>query len=200
MRRWDFKLSELCEHVRLPQGQLLEDFTCGDTDIDDFFRKESLLYEKELLSKSYCFFDNKKNCIICAFSLSNDSIKTPLLTKSARNRLQRNIPNEKRPRTYPAVLIGQLGVNANYRNMSIGSQTIEYLKTWLTHSSNKTGCRFILVDSLNNPRTINFYERNGFIPLYSSEQEEREAFMLPSSVSLRTRMMYCDLKLWLQTR
>lgn len=170
MRRWDFKLSELCEHVRLPQGQLLEDFTCGDTDIDDFFRKESLLYEKELLSKSYCFFDNKKNCIICAFSLSNDSIKTPLLTKSARNRLQRNIPNEKRTRTYPAVLIGQLGVNANYRNMSIGSQT------------------------------INFYERNGFIPLYSSEQEEREAFMLPPSVSLRTRMMYCDLKLWLQTR
>ena len=56
MRRWDFKLSELCEHVRLPQGQLLEDFTCEDTDIDDFFREESLLYEKELLSKSYCFF------------------------------------------------------------------------------------------------------------------------------------------------
>ena len=48
-------------------------------------------------------------------------------------------------------------------------------------------------------QTIN-YERNGFIPLYSSEQEEREAFMLPPSVSLRTRMMYCDLKLWLQTR
>lgn len=197
MRRWDFKLSELCEHVRLPQGQLLEDFTCGDTDIDDFFRKESLLYEKELLSQSYCFFDNRKNCIICAFSLSNDSIKTPLLTKSARNKLQRNIPNEKRTRTYPTVLFGQLGVNANYRNMSIGSQTIEYLKTRLTHSSNKTDCRFILVDSLNNPQTINFYERNGFIPLYSSEQEEREAFMLPSSVSLRTRMMYCDLKLWL---
>jgi len=68
------------------------------------------------------------------------------------------------------VLIGQLGINVNYRNMSIGSQT------------------------------INFYERNGFIQLYSSEQEEREAFMLPSSVSHRTRMMYCDLKLWLQTR
>ena len=67
------------------------------------------------------------------------------------------------------MLIGQLGVNANYRNMSIGSQTINY-------------------------------ERNGFIQLYSSEQEEREAFMLPPSVSLRTRMMYCDLKLWLQTR
>ena len=55
MRRWDFKLSELCEHVRLPQGQLLEDFTCGDTDIDDFFRKESLLYEKELLSSLTVF-------------------------------------------------------------------------------------------------------------------------------------------------
>ena len=67
------------------------------------------------------------------------------------------------------MLIGQLGINVNYRNMSIGSQTINY-------------------------------ERNGFIPLNSSEQEEREAFMLPSSVSLRTRMMYCDLKLWLQTR
>ena len=67
------------------------------------------------------------------------------------------------------MLIGQLGINVNYRNMSIGSQTINY-------------------------------ERNGFIPLNSSEQEECEAFMLPSSVSLRTRMMYCDLKLWRQTR
>lgn len=36
MRRWDFKLSELCEHVRLPQGQLLEDFTCGDTNLKTY--------------------------------------------------------------------------------------------------------------------------------------------------------------------
>ena len=53
----------------------------------------------------------------CAlFTLSNDSIKTKLMPSNDKNRFQRNIVNPKRGRSYPAVLIGRLGVNRDFQN------------------------------------------------------------------------------------
>lgn len=48
-----------------------------------------------------------------------------------KNRLQRNIVNPKRGRSYPAVLIGRLGVNREYQGTSshVGRQLMAFIKT-----------------------------------------------------------------------
>jgi hypothetical protein len=48
-------------------------FLCGDKDLDEFFKEDAFLQEKELLCKNYCFtLDENPQKIVCAFTLSND--------------------------------------------------------------------------------------------------------------------------------
>lgn len=118
-----------------------------------------------------------------------------MIPKSSRNRLERKVPNAKHTRTYPALLLGRLGVNECFQHSGshLGSQVVDYLISWFIHPDNKTGCRFMVVDAYNRNETISFYLKNGFRFLYSEERLEREAFHIESGCMLKTRMMYLDL-------
>ena len=77
-------------------------FTCGENDLDDFFLNDADLYADELLGKTYCWVTTEiPHRIVALFTLSNDSIKTRLISPNDKNRLQRNIVNPKRGRSYP---------------------------------------------------------------------------------------------------
>lgn len=127
MRDWDFDLTDRCALVRLGPEVSTRDFICGDNGIDAFFRHSYFLYEQELLTKTYAFVTDDEECrIVCIFSVSNDSVKASMLPKRFRNRMQRNIPTSKRMRSYPAVLIGQMGVDRNFKGLNVGSQVLNY--------------------------------------------------------------------------
>lgn len=173
-------------------------FCCSDKDLDEFFLKDAFLYDTELLGKTYAWIDMEDpRKIIGLITLANDSIKAKFIASSARNRVQRSITNKKRGLNYPAVLIGRLGVSADYRGKgyNVGSQILDFVKGWFRSKENKTGCRFIVVDAYNNEKTLHFYEKNGFKLLYKTEEEERNFLEVPSSEKLETRFMFFDLKL-----
>lgn len=173
-------------------------FSCNDKDLDEFFAKDALYYDSELLGRTYAWIDiaNPTN-IVGLITLANDSVKAKFIANSARNRIQRGISNAKRGMNYPAVLIGRLGVAADYRGkgLNVGSQILDYIKGWFQSEDNKTGCRFIVVDAYNNEKTLHFYEKNGFKPLYKTESEERSFLELSPEELLETRFMFFDLKL-----
>ena len=58
---------------------------------------------------------------------------------------------------------------------------------------NKTGCRYIIVEGLNDEKTITFYTRNGFKPIFSNEIQEAAYYKLSSEKTLKTRLLYFDL-------
>ena len=104
---------------------------------------------------------------VCRFLVESlNSIKTRFLPSNSKNRLQRHVVNPKRGRSYPAVLVGRLGVNVEYQGGSyhIGSQLMSFIKDWFRYEDNKTGCRFIVVDAYNTERVLRYYESNGFNP------------------------------------
>lgn len=172
-------------------------FHCGDVDLDDFFAKDAILYDAELLGKTYAWIDaSDPTQILGLITLANDSVKAHAIATAARNRLQRSVTNAKRGINFPAVLIGRLGVATAYqgKGYNIGSQIVDYVKDWFRSSNNKTGCRFIVVDAYNNERTLHFYEANGFKTLYKTEKEEREFLNLNDEEPLETRFMFFDLK------
>ena len=147
------------------------------------------------MGKTYCWVtEEKPHRIVALFTLANDSIKTVHLDKSTRNRLNRPIDNPKRGRSYPATLIGRIGVNQKFQNMNIGSQLMQFIKDWFRHEDNKTGCRFLVVDAYNNPRTLRFYERNNFRFLHTDEAEECAYYQISLDETIATRLMYFDLK------
>lgn len=174
-------------------------FDCGHKDLNEFFANDAILYSDELLGKSYCFtLDEDSSIIVCAFTVSNDSIKTSNLPNARKKKVIREIPYEKQSRSYPAVLIGRLGVNHNYRCIDgeekrTGEQLMDFIKAWFIDSANKTGCRFIVVDAYNEAGPLRYYEKNGFVYLFSSDKQEKEFTGLPETAVLRTRLMYFDL-------
>ena len=182
-----------CERVMVESKDDLAIFSCGDEDLDDFFAHDAYLYDKQLLGKTYYFTIKGSNKIVGAFTVSNDSIKASLISKSIRNKIQRNIPNSKRTRSYPAVLIGRIGVANDMRGNNLGTQIVEYIKLWFTRHNNKSGCRYVVVDAYNVPNVLSFYEKNEFKYLYATEQEERDTFGLAEGEHLNSRMMYFDL-------
>lgn len=195
-------ISLAIDAIRLPYtsevASYCAPFCCDDKDLDEFFAKDAFLYDTELLGKTYAWVnsDNTRQ-ILGLITLANDSVKSEHIAKSAKNRLQRGVPNAKRGLNFPAVLIGRLGVSSEFRGkgLNIGSQILDFVKDWFRSEDNKTGCRFIVVDAYNNPQTLHFYENNGFKLLYKTEKEERDFLTLKNDEPLGTRFMFFDLKL-----
>ncbi len=203
MKNTTFVLAEQC--IMKPFTEEIKNacdsFSCGngkiEQDLNDFFVNDSFLYREELLGKTYCWLTKESpRKLVGLFTISNDSIKTTYLERSTSNRLNRHISNSKRGRSYPAVLIGRLGVDEKFQGHGrfVGTQILDILKDWFTDENNKTGCRFIVVDAHNHPRTIKFYEQNGFKFLHKTEEEERQYYHIREDEPILTRLMYFDLK------
>ena len=129
-----------------------------------------------------------------------NGIRADLLPNSRRNKLNRNIPNEKRRPQYPAVLVGQLAVSEDYKGLHVGDELLDAIKSWFIEPLNKTGCRYVVVDALNHPKVFDFYLRNGFKFLFATEEEEwtflhgrRTAKEETAMQPMHTRLMYFDL-------
>jgi hypothetical protein len=176
-----------------------EPFDCDNSDLNDFFQKDAINYYSELLGKNYCFtLDDNPEIIVCAFTIANDSIKTFLLPNARKKKVIKDIPRQKQMKSYPAVLIGRLGVNKNYRIIKgetdrTGKQLMDFIKSWFIDGANKTGCRFIVVDSYNQVGPLKYYSDNEFISLFSTEEQEKEYTGIVSDAKLETRLMYYDL-------
>ena len=174
-------------------------FDCGNKDLNDYFINDAINYNSELLGKSYCFvLDSDPSIIVCAFTLSNDSIKTNHLPNARKKKLNVSIPRAKQMRTYPAVLIGRLGIAMPFRNVEselkrTSHQLMDFIKSWFVDNSYKTGCRFIVVDAYNAERPLKFYKSNGFNQIFSTEEQEKEYTGLLIENELVTRLMYFDL-------
>lgn len=183
-------------------------FDCDKPDLNDFFCNDCINYQSELLGKTYffstkpsildklssIFFSKKKVTeIVCAFTISNESIKTELLPGSRARKIKDPLPREKHMKHYPAVLIGRLGVNIKYARQGYGQELMDFIKTWFILPTNKTGCRFIVVDAYNESRSLDYYTKNGFNFVFSSEDQEKDHLKLPSTFQLKTRLMYFDL-------
>ena len=191
-------LSEKCTFCELTDDVLsaCEPFSCGNDDLDDFFAHDATRYARFLMGKTYCFrLDAAPSKIVCALTVSNDSIRIYDLPRSRRDHMKSLTHHEKPLRRYPGVLIGRLGVGSEFARKGIGSETLDFVKGWFYSSENKTGCRFIIVDAVNEPDVLAFYKKNGFVPLFSTEEQE---FLYTGGkkrepVLLSTRLLYFDL-------
>lgn len=176
-----------------------EPFDCGNDDLNEFFAEDVLEYTSALLGKSYCFtYDKDQTKIVAAFTIANDSIKTFSLPNARRKRVNLRIPRPKQMKSYPAVLIGRLGVHKDFRGIreqgnTIGDQLMDFIKSWFIDTGNKTGCRFVVVDSYNDKKPLKYYKRNGFTELFTSEEQEKEYTGIAMDKQLKTRLLYFDL-------
>lgn len=86
-----------------------------------------------------------------------------------------------------------LGINVDFAHRGIGSELMEFIKSWFIDAGNKTGCRFLIVDAYNEEIPLGYYQKNGFTFLFSTESQEAENTGFDKDTKLRTRLMYFDL-------
>ncbi|MBQ0130051.1 MAG: GNAT family N-acetyltransferase [bacterium] len=188
----DCVFSELTEEII----QSSDAFSCKNNDLDEFFNVDSFHYSRQLLGKTYCFrLAANVRKIVCAFTISNDSIRVDDLPNSRGKKIKSVVPREKSMRRFPGVLIGRLGVSQEFQGKGIGTELMDFIKSWFV-VSNKTGCRFLIVDAYNDKNTLNYYESNGFKYLFSTENQEYLSIFREEETqgeSLKTRLMYFDL-------
>lgn len=178
-------------------------FDCTDEDLNEFFKVDSLLFQTQLIGKSYAFtLDSSPRNILCAFTVSNDALRVIDLPNARKRKAKKDIPHAKSFPSYPAVKVGRLGVDINYRKkgFGLGSQMMNFIKGWFADPENKTGCRFITVDAYNNEEALEYYKRNSFVFLFPNEVDEveyvnkdRDAHHQLKPEDLKTRTMHFDL-------
>jgi len=187
-----------CELVRASEKRLTEcqPFSCGESDLDEFFAKDCLVNQSRLLGKTYLFcLKDQPETIVTAFSLSNDSIRlTNRITDEYKEQfLDDTGLHDKSLKRFPAVLIGRLGTNKDFAGQGYGTAIMDFIKV-LFRNNNRTGCRFLIVDALNRPETLHYYEKNGFHYLIDDERLEAKYMGIGiGRLPLNTRLMYFDL-------
>lgn len=170
--------------TKLRQFQLSSDtdikpFKCADNDLNDFLFDDAKHFQKELMAVTYLLEYIAQNKTASYFSLLADKITFNPDEKGMWNKLNRNIPNSKRRRSYPAVKIGRLAVSEEFGGNGLGTFILDNIK-YAFANVKRLGCRFITVDALST--AVAFYEKNGF--QFFTEQDKDDY----------TRLMFFDLK------
>jgi len=184
-----------CEAFELFDDNLITGFDCGDNDLNDFFNRDAILYQNERLGKTFFHRHTQTGQVVCAFSLSADSVKTFLLTNNRRRKVKELLPHEKSLQSYPAMLIGRFGVSLEFGGQGIGTQLMNIIKEFCFDKF-KHYVRFLTVDAYNKPEVLNFYERNDFKFLFLTEEDERQNLKksINNDEPLNSRQMFFDLK------
>ena len=165
--------------IQLASDTVIKPFKCAEEDLNGFIFDDAKRFQQELMAVT-CLIENPEtNHTVAYFSLLADKITFNPDDKSIWNKLNRNIPNSKRRRSYPAVKIGRLAVNEEYSGCGVGTFVIDSIKYAFT-TVKRLGCRFLTVDALSS--ATKFYEKNGFQFFTELDKDDE------------TRLMFYDLK------
>ena len=141
--------------------------SCHVETLDHFFRHEVKNCVSHKYLAAYCARSFTGE-IIAAFTLMNDSLmiiseneKSDFINDLFFETKTETVDFLKKQTAYPAINIGHLGTAILYQGQGIGTAIIDLVaETYANYR--QAGCQFITVDALNNPRTIRFYQSNGF--------------------------------------
>lgn len=164
-------------------------FSCGTSegakDLNDFIQNDAWRHDRDMIARTYAlwykFEDGTLSEVPLAFaSLLNDSIPFD-------DERKRKMPSGLRYDSYPAVKIGRLGVRVEVQKQGVGKSFLGLIKL-LFLNQNRTGCRFITVDSYNEEKPRRLYLSSGFDFFNEDDQGEK------------TRLLYLDLLRYSKSR
>ncbi|TKG91584.1 hypothetical protein EYV94_21400 [Puteibacter caeruleilacunae] len=156
---------------------VLADFDCGDSKINEFLINDARDFQKEKITNTFLFKNTDKK-VVAFFSISNDCLNDLGYDNSVWNRLHRKIklPNSKRIRQYPSVKITRLGIDKLIQGHGISHQLLDFIKYW-TFIEHKPACRLLILDAYNKPKQLRMYEKNDFVFLSDLDKNEENRFM-----------------------
>lgn len=142
--------------------KLLKTFSCTkNTDIQDFLYNKAITFERYLRTRTYIYTSNVDKSVIAYFSIGITYLLTNQLNKNAIKCLDGYTSEII---ALPCFIIGQLGKSDKY-NKKIGNFLLDDALHFIDKSQAMLSGRFVLIDSVNEDKVIEFYRENSFIEI-----------------------------------
>ncbi len=155
-------------------------FDCGKDDLNEYFHQDVKWHRGELMTQTYKLYkDSEPNLILALLDFCNDSIRMEKFQTPP------NI-NPKIPyHSFPAVKLTRFGVKAELQGKHVGTNALNLVKM-LFITENRTGCRFITVDSYQD--VIDFYKYNHFNLFSDKDRNKARRAMWFDLLPLKTAL------------
>ena len=149
-----FKLENFT-YEKLSEDVDLSSFCCDREDysgVNDFIHNQALDYQRGLYGVTYLFYFHDE--IVGAATIAMGDVKTKELPGGMEADPDMVI------KTFPSLLIGQLGVDNKYQKRDAGLIICEWCVGIAAELAQKVGCRYISL--VTEETKIGFYEKCGF--------------------------------------
>jgi GNAT superfamily N-acetyltransferase len=153
-------------HKVLNKNDSVNGFSCKEEEIDEFIREQALGYQEQNLGVTYVFYFGSKLIGFATLCMGNVNKRK----MSEDDNLSKSIAS------YPALLIGQLGVTNEYQRRGIGKHVCDFCFFIAIHLSQKIGCRFLIVNALDS--AVDFYIKYGFTLAPKQEKQKQKLMFL----------------------
>lgn len=164
-----YKLMNLLNQSSTNQvKKLLKTFVCGiNPDLQNFLHNKAITFEKNLRSCTYLYASNENKSIIAYFTLAINYLETNKLESKIIQILD---GHTNKTNAIPCYLIGQLAICDEFRGKGIGNFLLTDALKITDNVQTKFGGRFVLIDSVNNNKVINFYKENSFVEIENNKK------------------------------
>lgn len=146
-------------------------FSCGNEKIDKFVRNSLKSQVRNNLSVAYVITDSdEKDKFVGFLTIAQHSIDMSLLEALQLGSLPRNIPCSR---------LIMLGVDQAYKGQGLGRQLMRQAFVATKAIAQVAGCYGMYLDADPNPRTLDFYEKLGFVFLDGNKSPADSPMFLP---------------------
>ena len=133
---------------------IINSFTCGTPELDDFIKNDALYEQERRLNRTYLFLD--QNELIGYISLTADVTNKMFIEMT--DGVQKANSCRSCYKSFPCVLIGRLAVQTECQSKGIGEFIVERaIGIVLENVSKYIGVRYIVVDP-KNEKSRDFYK------------------------------------------
>ncbi len=131
-------------------------FLCESDELNEFFHHNSKFNEKNLLSKTYIYYNEKNKEIVGFASLSCNLLK---LANSKEFGIQK----------IPAALLGRIAIDNKYRGYNLGRDLLAYVRGKCNYIKNHIGCRLLIVEVKKSDPILDYFKEYGFEIFHKSK-------------------------------
>jgi GNAT superfamily N-acetyltransferase len=135
----------------LTADHVLDDFVCGESNLDEWLKKRAL--KNQASGASRCFVIAEGRAVAGYYCLSAGAISHETAPKTMR----RNMPDP-----LPVVLLGRLAIDRRFHNRGLGKALLRDAMLRAVHIAGHTGVFAILVHALSDAAK-QFYVSRGFV-------------------------------------
>jgi len=146
----------------------VQNFSCRDKEVEGFLKSKAFEFDVRHKSRTYLMVDeqqinNDEPIIYGFFTLTMKTLELgETLSKSIIKRID---GFSKDVQATEAILIGQLGKNQDFQNEIDGQSILDEALDTVDDIHKLAGGRIVFLECDENPKLVDFYSRNGFIPL-----------------------------------